>query len=75
MQSFGLARRLFVASHVVDNPRGELSVVPIPSSKDLVLEGELLTLKELTFVSTSGPVKARDRLGFAWGWYRGGNFR
>ena len=22
-----------------------------------------------------GPVKARDRLGFAWGWYRGGNFR
>ena len=52
MQWFGLARRLFVAGHLVDNPHGELSVVPVPKSKDLVLEGELLTLNELTFVST-----------------------
>ena len=47
MQWFGLARRLFVAGHVVDIPQGELSV----------LEEELLTLNELTFVLTENTLQ------------------
>ena len=49
---FVLARRLFVAAHVVGDPHAELLIVPFPWSEDSVLEGELLTLNELTFVST-----------------------
>lgn len=51
IQLFGLVRGLFAAGRVVDNPHGELIVVPPPWSEDSVLEGVLFILNEFTLIS------------------------
>lgn len=44
---------LFVATHVVEDPHAKLSAVSSSSYEDLVLEGEMSSLNELTLVDTS----------------------